>query len=33
MNQSDLELIEIYQQGVNLSKDGKIEKITGGKRK
>ena len=27
MNQSDLDLIEIYQQGVNLSKDGKIENI------
>lgn len=27
MNQSDLELIEIYQQGINLSRNGKVENI------
>ena len=27
MNQSDLELIEIYQQGINLSRNGKINNI------
>lgn len=27
MNQSDLDLIEIYQQGVNLSRNGKVENI------
>jgi hypothetical protein len=27
MNQSDLDLIEIYQQGINLSRNGKVENI------
>jgi|JI8StandDraft_1071087.scaffolds.fasta_scaffold269433_2 hypothetical protein len=27
MNQSDLELIEIYQQGINLSRNGKVNSI------
>ena len=27
MNQSDLELIEIYQQGINLSRNGKVNNI------
>ena len=27
MNQSDLDLIEIYQQGVNLSRNGSVENI------